>query len=692
MLEAILRAAGLRALAVGNVGVLDHRRGGRGRAVRRARRRGVELAAALVAPSIAPGGRRAAEPGARSPRLARVDRRTYAAAKAAVWFGAGRRSATPTTRWWSQLLATAPGEQVSFTLDEPAPGSSACVDGHARRRARSATTTSCWPPRRGRPSGRRAQRRQRARRRGARPRRTASPAEAIAAGLRAFVPDPHRNQLVADARRRRLGRRQQGDQPARRARARCSPTTAIVWIAGGQLKGAPVDDLVAEVAPRLRRRRAARRRPRGHRRRVARHAPDVPVIEVDDDTTMEPCWRWCAPRPGWRARVTPCCSPRRRPPTTCSPATPRADARSPPRSARCSGMSVRRAARRACRGRAARVRASRRRSASSTGPYASVQLLLLAAAGLLGFGILMAVSTTIAASHDDDGGRRLDLDAGDQGGRVRRDRPAAVLVRDAAVAARLPRARLPDAGPRRSSRWSPCSCRASASACTARAAGSTSARCSCSRPSSRRSACCCGAATCSRASSSSARCAGPGTCSCRSCPGFALVAALVMLEPDLGTTLLLHADPARPAVDGRHADALLRLVRRRLVARRGDARSRSPSRTGWQRLTSFTAPVQGRAGLRLPHRRGPVRARARAASSASGSAQGTSKYGWVPNANSDYVFAIIGEELGLLGCARRARAVRRCSPTPACASRGAAPTRSCGWSPARRRSGSAARR
>jgi len=33
-----------------------------------------------------------------------------------------------------------------------------------------------------------------------------------------------------------------------------------------------------------------------------------------------------------------------------------------------------------------------------------------------------------------------------------------------------------------------------------------------------------------------------------------------------------------------------------------------------------------------------------------GLGQGTSKYGWVPNANSDYVFSIIGEELGLLGC------------------------------------------
>ncbi len=34
-----------------------------------------------------------------------------------------------------------------------------------------------------------------------------------------------------------------------------------------------------------------------------------------------------------------------------------------------------------------------------------------------------------------------------------------------------------------------------------------------------------------------------------------------------------------------------------------------------------------------------------------GLGQGPSKYGWVPNANTDYVFAVVGEELGLLGCA-----------------------------------------
>src|SRR3954466_12344962 len=37
-------------------------------------------------------------------------------------------------------------------------------------------------------------------------------------------------------------------------------------------------------------------------------------------------------------------------------------------------------------------------------PYATVQLLLLCGIGLLGFGVLMAVSTTIAAAHDANGG------------------------------------------------------------------------------------------------------------------------------------------------------------------------------------------------------------------------------------------------------------------------------------------------
>ena len=68
--------------------------------------------------------------------------------------------------------------------------------------------------------------------------------EAVAAGLRAFVPDPHRNQLVTT----RDGVRYVDDSKATNPHAAAASLAAyprIVWIAGGQLKGAPVDDLVA---------------------------------------------------------------------------------------------------------------------------------------------------------------------------------------------------------------------------------------------------------------------------------------------------------------------------------------------------------------------------------------------------------------------------------------------------------------
>jgi cell division protein FtsW len=68
-----------------------------------------------------------------------------------------------------------------------------------------------------------------------------------------------------------------------------------------------------------------------------------------------------------------------------------------------------------------------------------------------------------------------------------------------------------------------------------------------------------------------------------------------------------------------------------------------------QRLTSFTDPFKD------PQNTGHQAVQGLYALSSGGVfgvglGSGTSKFGWVPNANSDYVFAIIGEELGLLGC------------------------------------------
>ena len=111
--------------------------------------------------------------------------------------------------------------------------------------------------------------------------------DALADGMRAFVPDPHRNQLV-----RTVGGVSWVDDSKatnpHAARASLTGYPRVVWIAGGQLKGVDVTDLVAEIAERLsgavllgadRAEIAAA---------LARHAPDLPVIVVDttDDGAM----------------------------------------------------------------------------------------------------------------------------------------------------------------------------------------------------------------------------------------------------------------------------------------------------------------------------------------------------------------------------------------------------------------------
>jgi UDP-N-acetylmuramoylalanine--D-glutamate ligase len=112
-------------------------------------------------------------------------------------------------------------------------------------------------------------------------------AEGVAAGLRNFVPDPHRNELVGS----RGGVRFVDDSKATNPHAALASLTAydpVVWIAGGQLKDAPVDELVTAVADRL----SAVVLLGADRLAIAdamrRHAPNVRVIEVSstDDGAM----------------------------------------------------------------------------------------------------------------------------------------------------------------------------------------------------------------------------------------------------------------------------------------------------------------------------------------------------------------------------------------------------------------------
>ena len=110
-----------------------------------------------------------------------------------------------------------------------------------------------------------------------------SPA-AVRNGLRGFVPDPHRIAHVADI----DGVAYVNDSKATNPHAAAAALAAyerVVWVAGGLLKGAEVDDLVRTNASRL---RAAVLL--GHDRAViaqaiARHAPDVPVVLVDSAET-----------------------------------------------------------------------------------------------------------------------------------------------------------------------------------------------------------------------------------------------------------------------------------------------------------------------------------------------------------------------------------------------------------------------
>lgn len=110
------------------------------------------------------------------------------------------------------------------------------------------------------------------------------PAAAVRRGLLDFVPDPHRIAHVA-----RVGEVDYVDDSKatnpHAAAASLAAYPSIVWVAGGQLKGADVDDLVRQAAPRLRGAvLLGADRERIHQA-LARHAENVPVVEVPGQDT-----------------------------------------------------------------------------------------------------------------------------------------------------------------------------------------------------------------------------------------------------------------------------------------------------------------------------------------------------------------------------------------------------------------------
>ncbi|MGW0873665.1 UDP-N-acetylmuramoyl-L-alanine--D-glutamate ligase [Streptomyces sp. NPDC002740] len=110
------------------------------------------------------------------------------------------------------------------------------------------------------------------------------PAKAVRDGLRAFTPDAHRIAHVADV----DGVAYIDDSKATNthaAQASLAAYESIVWIAGGLAKGATFDELVAKSAKRLRAAVLIGADRALIREALARHAPEVPVVDLDRTDT-----------------------------------------------------------------------------------------------------------------------------------------------------------------------------------------------------------------------------------------------------------------------------------------------------------------------------------------------------------------------------------------------------------------------
>jgi cell division protein FtsW len=280
-------------------------------------------------------------------------------------------------------------------------------------------------------------------------------------------------------------------------------------------------------------------------------------------------------------------------------------------------------------------------------PYASVQLLLLAAAGLLGFGVLMSVSTTIAASHDLSGTNTstiwtqmikeaefvalglplfwIALKLPPRAYRVLAY-PILALALVALCAVLVPGIGVGVYGARRWIDLGPMQLQPSELGKVAVLlwGGDLLARKQ-------------QLGTLRRAKH----------LFIPLLPGFAVVAGLVMMEPDLGTTLcfmlILLGLLWMVGMPLRYFSMVVLAVAAGVTGLAFAA----PYRL--QRLTTFLHPFKDAQNSGF-HTVEGLYALASGGIFGVGIGHGTSKYGWVPNANSDYVFAIIGEELGLLGC------------------------------------------
>lgn len=134
---------------------------------------------------------------------------------------------------------------------------------------------------------------------------------AVRDGLRAFRPDPHRIEHVADvAQVAYIDDSKATNTHA--AEASLASYDPIVWIAGGLAKGATFDELVTGCAKRLRGVVLMGADRALIREALARHAPEVPVTDLDrtDTGAMSEAVREAArlARPGDTVLMAPACA------------------------------------------------------------------------------------------------------------------------------------------------------------------------------------------------------------------------------------------------------------------------------------------------------------------------------------------------------------------------------------------------
>ncbi len=137
------------------------------------------------------------------------------------------------------------------------------------------------------------------------------PAGAVRDGLRGFVPDPHRLARLARVEGVDFVDDSKATNP-HAAAASLGAFASVVWVAGGLAKGADFDDLVRQGASRLRG-VVLLGRDRGLiRDALARHAPDVPVVDIagTDTGVMDEVVRAAAglARPGDTVLLAPACA------------------------------------------------------------------------------------------------------------------------------------------------------------------------------------------------------------------------------------------------------------------------------------------------------------------------------------------------------------------------------------------------